>query len=181
MFSHIIGVEEIEATKIFDYLYKEYFYVDFIQDKTYLAGNIYIDPQCRRKDSGKELSFWHLTTREKRYTKKIGGKYVEYKERLLDVDRADRLEWVKKIIENHTDSRIKLFYKRETKAKKPIRLYLWAYEEDFVVILQKLGKSSSFMVTSFYITHSKKRDDYQKYFEVYKRGKDESLNGCEWF
>jgi hypothetical protein len=181
MFSYVIGVEEIEASKIFDYLYKEYFCVDFIDTKTYLNGSIYINPECNKKDDGKELSFWHLTTREKTYTKKVGNQYIKYKDRLIDYDRADRLEWVKKIIENHSDSKIKSFYKKETKHGNPIRLYLWAYDEDFVVILQKLGKSSSFLVTSFYITHADKRRDYQNYYERYYGGSDESLKGCEWF
>ena len=181
MFSYVIGVEDIEAIKIFDYLYVEYFYADFIKEKTYLNGTIFINPESYKKDDGKELSFWHLTTRDKTYTKRVGNQYIKYKERLLDIDRADRLEWVKKIIENYTDSKIKSFYKKETKAGKPIRLYLWAYDEDFVVILQKLGKSSSFLVTSFYITHADKRRDYQDNYETYCDGKDVKLNGCEWF
>jgi NDP-sugar pyrophosphorylase family protein len=181
MFSYVIGVEDIEASEIFEYLYSKYFYVDFIKNKTYLNKSIYVNPESYKKDEGKELSFWHLTTREKTYTKKEGNRYVKYKERLLDIDRADRLEWVKKIIENHSDSKIKLFYKKETTHKKPIRLYLWVYDEDFVVILQKLGRSSSFLVTSFYITHADKRRDYQKFYEIYCEKKDSNLKDCEWF
>jgi hypothetical protein len=181
MFSCIIGVEEIEATEIFDYLYESYFVEDFIEQKTYLNGNIYINPESYKKDENKELAFWHLTTREKQYTKREGKKFVTYKERLLDIDRADRLEWVKKIIENHTLPDIKCFYKKETTNKKPIRLYLWLHEKNFVVILQKLGKSSSFLVTSFYIDHEDKKVDYQDYYENYTNGLDIDLAGCEWF
>lgn len=181
MFSCIIGVEEIEATEIFDYLYESYFVEDFIEQKTYLNGNIYINPESYKKDENKELAFWHLTTREKQYTKREGKKFVTYKERLLDIDRADRLEWVKKIIENYTLPDIKCFYKKETANKKPIRLYLWLYEKNFVVILQKLRKSSSFLVTSFYIDHEDKKVDYQDYYENYTNGLDIDLAGCEWF
>ncbi len=181
MFESIIGVEEIEASKIFDYLYQAYFYVDFIENKTYLDGNIYIDPQIHQKEEGKELCFWHLTTRTQRYQVKEGNRIVTKKERLLDIDRADRLEWVKQIIENQNEPAIKTFYKRESSGKRPIRLYLWAFNEDFVVILQKLGRSSSFLVTSFYITHEGKRHDYQKYYEYYRMKKDPDLRGCEWF
>lgn len=46
-------------------------------------------------------------------------------------------------------------------------MYLWAYDHDFVVILQKLGKSESFLVTSFYITHEGKRVDYDKLYDEY--------------
>lgn len=181
MFSSVIGVEEIEATEIFDYLYDSYFVEDFIEQKTYLNNNIYIDPESYKKDKNKELAFWHLTTREKQYTIKEGKKFVTYKERLLDIDRANRLEWVKKIIENHTLPDIKCFYKKETANKKPIRLYLWLYEKNFVVILQKLRKSSSFLVTSFYIDHENKKVDYQNYYENYTNGLDTDLTGCEWF
>lgn len=183
MFSYVIGVEDIEATEIFDYLYESYFVEDFIEQKTYLNSTIYIDPQSsnENKEEGKELTFWHLTTRERKYTVKEDNRFVSYKERLLDIDRADRLEWVKKIIENHSISEVKCFYKKETKDKKPIRLYLWLYAKDFVVILQKLGKSSSFLVTSFYITHSKKKEDYQEYYDNYISGLDIELKNCEWF
>lgn len=181
MFSSIIGVEEIEASEIFEYLYTSYFLEDFIEEKTYLNSNIYIDPQSDDKVESKELAFWHLTTRENKYTRKEGNKLVTYKERLLDIPRADRLEWVKKIIENHYSADIKLFYKKETRHKMPIRLYLWLYEKDFVVILQKLGASSSFLVTSFYVDHEAKKDDYQESYENYNNGIDGELLGCEWF
>ena len=54
-----------------------------------------------------------------------------------------------------------------------------SYDEDFVVILQKLGKSSSFLVTSFYITHADKRWDYQDNYETYYDGKDVKIK-CIW-
>jgi hypothetical protein len=60
-------------------------------------------------------------------------------------------------------------------------LYLWLHEKNFVVILQKLGKSSSFLVTSFYIDHEDKKVDYQDYYENYTNGLDIDLAGCEWF
>jgi len=181
VFSYIIGVDDIEADKIYEFLYEKYFYVDFVKNKTYLNKSIFINPESYKKDEGKELSFWHLTTRTTTYTKKEEKQYVTYKERLLDIDRADRLEWVKKIIENHCDPKVKSFYHKESKDKKPIRLYLWAYEEDFVVILQKLGRSSSFLVTSFYIDNNHKRLEYQKRYECYVNRKNAKLFGCEWF
>ena len=181
MFSELLNFDSIDASKIFDFLYDEIFYPDFIENKTYLANKIKIDPQSYKKDEGKEHTFWHLTTRIHKYTIKNGNRYETITERLIDYDRAKRLHWVKIIIENHSINNIKLFYKKESKGKKPIRLYLWLYEKDFVVILQKLGRSSSFLVTSFYITHNAKRDDFQKYYEDYINSKDPDLKGCEWF
>jgi len=60
-------------------------------------------------------------------------------------------------------------------------LYLWGYNHDFVVILQKLGASSSYLVTSFYIDNQKKRDAFEKKFESYKNKTDGRLGDCEWF
>jgi len=180
-FDDPLDLGRIEATRIFDVLY-EIFHDDFIRNKTFLNKNIFIDPQSNKKEDGKELSFWHLTTRKQRYYKKDGNRTVKMEERLTDYDRAARIHWIKPIIENGlTAQNIKLFYKKETTGKKPIRLYLWAYDEDFVVILQKLGKSSSFLVTSFYITHQHKRADFQKSYEKYVSHKDPNLRGCEWF
>jgi len=181
MFDKLLKLDTIDATKIIDCLYYEIFYPNFVDTDTYLANKIKIDPQSYKKDDGKEMTFWHLITRTHQYTIKNGKKFETKKERLLDYDRAKRLHWVKKIIENHLINEIKLFYKRESKGKKPIRLYLWLYDKDFVVILQKLGKSSSFLVTSFYITNDAKREDYQKFYDEYRKGSNRDLIGCEWF
>ena len=176
-----IDLDSIGTHEFFEVLYHDYFCVDFIDTKTYLNKKIYIDPQTNQKDEGKEKSFWHLTSRKQRYRKKVGKRVEWIEERLPDHRRAERLAWVKQIIEFHTCPKIKLFYLKETTEHNPIRLYLWHYQEDFVVILQKLGSSSSFLVTSFYITHDKKRKDYQRRYEDYVNKKDSDLYGCEWF
>lgn len=181
MFSSTIKLDDLEISTLFEVLYEDYFCVDFIDNKTYLNSTIYINPQTYKKEDGKEKSFWHLTSREQYYQVKEGNRTVPRKERLPDFARAERLEWVKLIIENHADPQIKLFYHKETTDKKPIRLYLWLYQKDFVVILQKLGANDSFLVTSFYITYDGKRDEYQERFEKYVNKEDGDLVGCEWF
>jgi len=181
IFKAPINLDKIEATKIFNVLY-EIFHNDFIKTKVYLDNSIYINPQSNKKENGKELSFWHLTTRKQTYFKKENGKNKKIQERLLDYNRASRIHWIKPIIKNCVSStNIKLFYKKETTGKKPIRLYLWAYKEDFVVILQKLGKSSSFLVTSFYITEQYKRNSFEKYFEDYTNNRNPNFIRYEWF
>lgn len=180
MLDEILDLNKIESENLFNYLYS-IFHSAFVEHKTYLAEKIYIDPKSHDLEDNKEKVFWHLISREEKelywensITKfRSLGRYPDYR-------RAERIGWVKEILENHTHEKIKLFYHRESNKKRDIRLYLWAYEEDFVVILQKLGKSSSFLVTSFYIDHQGKRDDYQKRYEKYRNG-DETLKGCEWF
>lgn len=154
MFSSIIDLSKIDIGRLFDELY-EIFERDFIINKTYLNGNIYINPQSNQKENGKEKTFWHLTSRTDRA---LG-------DRLPDFKRSERIEWIKKIIENHKRSDIKVFFYQES--NKRIRLYLWAFNNDFTVIMQKLGKSSSFLVTSFYIDHKGKKEDFEKRYNDY--------------
>ncbi|NOR69662.1 MAG: RlfB protein [Methylomarinum sp.] len=172
---------KVDATQIFDYLY-DFFHRDFVQNKAYLNQQIYIDPKSRCKDDGKEMCFWHITTKETKKQVRDGSKWHwKVVDRYIDYRRAERIEWIKLIIENHNHDKVKWFYHKETKGKKPIRLYLWAYQDDFVVILQKLGRSSSFLVTSFYIDHAGKRREYQKRFDVFSSNECEVLRQCHWF
>ncbi|MCC5486532.1 RlfB protein [Vibrio lentus] len=167
MLNEPIDLTRVDATRIIDSLY-DIFDRDFVSNRTYLANSIYVDPQSQRKDEGKELSFWHLTTRKDTYFDWINGKKVKVEgDRYPDFQRASRLEWIKQILTNHDDDCIKMFFYKEQAKKNPIRLYLWAEEHDFVVILQKLGNSSSFLVTSFYVDHNKKRRDFQSRYEAY--------------
>lgn len=181
MLSALLNLGKIEANKIIDALY-DVFYRDFIASNTYLAKTIYIDPRRYRKDDEKECDFWHLTTREIKEKIWVNGKPIwQVIDRVPDFSRAERLEWVKQILTNHDHACIKMFYHQETNRKRDIRLYLWAYEHDFVVILQKLGRSSSFLVTSFYIDHAGKRNDYNARYNTYIKGSNNALLGCEWF
>ncbi|QWU98519.1 hypothetical protein [Francisella salimarina] len=180
MFGEPLELSKIDATQIIDYLYS-FFHRDFVANKAYLANKIYINPRSHKKDDGKELDFWHLTTREnKQLVWENGKKTWKIQGRYTDFARASRIEWVKKIITNHNHEDVKVFYHQENNTKKNIRLYLWAFNHDFVVILQKLGKSSSFLVTSFYIDHEGKKNDYENRYNNYINGKlDKEL--CNWF
>jgi hypothetical protein len=168
------------GSELFDHLYR-FFYRDFIQSETYLNNSIYINPRRLMRKQGKEIDFWHLTHRDQSFSIKEGKQWVNKKERVYDPDRSARIEWIKQIIVNHNNDKIKFFYHQESNTKRDIRLYLWAHEDDFVVIMQKLGRTDSFLVTCFYIDHNKKRDDYEKRYVNYASGTDRNLNGCEWF
>ncbi len=167
MFSEIIEFESFcKSDEIIEFLYK-IFQNDFICNRCLLANKIYIDPQSHNKKDDKEEIFWHIITRKERGTRK------------LDEPRAIRIRWIKPIILNYSYDKIKMFYYFEDTGK--IRLYLWAFEVDFVVILQKLGATSSYLVTSFYIDNQKKRDVFERKYKDYQNKKDIRLNGCEWF
>jgi hypothetical protein len=180
MLSEPLALSKIDAPSIIDVLY-EVFHRDFVANRTYLADQIYINPRSHKKNEGKEMDFWHLTTKDEKEQVWEGGKRIwKVIGRFPDFDRASRLEWVKQILTNHTHSSIRSFYHQESNSKRDIRLYLWAYDEDFVVILQKLGKSSAFLVTSFYVTHDGKRKDFERRYNRYCKGSSK-LGGCEWF
>jgi len=152
----------------YEFLY-EIFCLDFIQNPTYLADKIYINPTFQGKENGKEKIFWHIVTR----------KNVQSRNREYDQKRAERIGWVKPIIVNHEHTEIKYFYHFED--NKKIRLYMWAYEHDFLVILQKLGATESYVVTSFYIDRPGKKEAMQRKYDAYIAKNDKRLNGCEWF
>lgn len=140
---------------------------DFIHNKLYL-DKIYINPQTCNKQNGKEKIFWHITTRKNAQNT-----------REFDKERASRIGWIREIILNYRHQEIKMFYYREK--NRNIRLYLWLYNHDFIVILQKLGKSESFLVTSFYIDIHYNKHTYNKRYEDYINKKDINLKDCEWF
>lgn len=170
MFSQIIDFKSCcEESKIIEFLY-DIFKNDFINNQTYLAEKIYINPLSKDKNQGKEKIFWHVVTKEN----------PKNKQRELDEHRASRIKWIKEIILNHSQNKIKLFYHYENK-QKAVRLYLWAYQKDFIVIIQKLGKSSSHLVTSFYIDKNYNKNIYEKRYQNYLSRKDINLYGCEWF
>ena len=63
MLDKILDLNKIESENLFNYLYS-IFHSDFVENKTYLAKKIYIDPKSNDLDDNKEKVFWHLTSRE---------------------------------------------------------------------------------------------------------------------
>lgn len=176
MLSSPLNLNSICATQYVNHFYS-FFKRDFIDSDTYLE-QIYINPRKDDLDEGKQKVFWHLTTRTDSVWEWRGKQRVKVQERYPDLKRAIRICWIKEIIENHNHSDIKCFYSKHHTGK--IRLYLWAYNHDFLVILQKLGKTESILVTSFYITHEGKRDELDDLYQNYENGSKELVN-CEWF
>ncbi len=167
MFSEIIKFDnDSKEDEKINFLYK-IFKNDFVDNNVYLNNTIHIDPRSSEKKENKEKIFWHIIT------KKYKGK------RCFDCQRACRIKWVKQIILNFRDPKIKSFYYFEY--TKKIRLYLWAYEYNFVVILQKLGSCNSYLVTSFYIDNENKIEKLEKKYKGYNNKIDVKLNKCEWF
>ena len=169
MFSSVLDLSYCTSEdEKYEVLYRV-FHRDFVQNKTYLPNAIYLNPTCQGIQDGKEKIFWHIVTCKNR-----GTRTREYDEK-----RAERIEWVKRMIDNHNDVEVKSFYYYEDNRK--IRFYLWAYNHDFLVILQKLGATESYLVTSFYIDRIGKKEVTQRKYDEYVAKSDVRLNGCEWF
>ncbi len=168
VFGSVIDLDGKGDNEIIELLY-EIFKSDFVDSRTYLAGQIHVDPISNDIEPGinKEKIFWHIISRKDRGRRRV------------DKPKACRINWIKPIITNHTHTEVKLFYYFEDNRK--IRLYLWVYEKDFAVILQKLGSSSSYLVTSFYIDNQNKRDAFSRKYENYIENRDNRLDNCEWF
>jgi len=170
MFSNVIDFENKAEDEIIEFLYK-IFKKDFIDNHTFLANKVYIDPKKDdiERSINKPKIYWHIVSKVNPRNKK----------REFDSNRGCRIHWIKPIILNNQNPKIKLFYHLEKTGK--IRLYLWAYDFDFIVILQKLGSASSYLVTSFYIDRNYNKEIYEKRYRNYISKKDIGLRGCEWF
>lgn len=68
------------------------------------------------------------------------------KQRLLVCERANRVHWIKPILENHDDNRIKYFTYIE--GDGALREYYWYKEKDYIVITEDIGKDY-LLITAF--------------------------------
>lgn len=145
---------------------------DFIKSQCFLS-NILIDSKIAQKvqiyNLNVEEIFWHIISR------KNGN------QRYFDILRAERIEWIKRIILDYNKPPIKMFYCYESNCK--IRLYLWLEQDDFVVILERIisQTQTAYIVTSFYIDNQRKRNIFTQKYNDYIGNADSRLRGCEWF
>lgn len=141
-----------------DQLYKLYgiFLRDIVNNPIKINGvdltyntNISRHPICRGKPKG----FEHIITRESKY------------KGLRDFDkyRANKIHWIKPIIENVNDPRI-LYYERINDDGQNQRYY-WYEDKDFLVIVRELNPEY-FLITSFEVDDSEK-PKYRKQYNDY--------------
>lgn len=148
--------------------YKQ-FRSDMIERALFLK-DIEIIPKTMALTNGYEEPFWHIISRK-----------TTRHERKFDEDRACRIAWIRPIIENYNKPFIKMFYYMENDGK--IRLYLWLFEYNFLVILERIRTrlDYAFIVTSFYIDNEHKKSKLERKFQDYINKVNINLNDCEWF
>lgn len=79
-------------------------------------------------------------------------------QRIIDYDRARKLNWVKPVIENYQQPEIHAFWCRGSRNDT---LYLWLYDYDFVVIMRKMRArqmQARIIVTSFSVDPHRRKD-----------------------
>lgn len=106
-------------------------------------------PVCKGKSQG----FEHIITRESKHSNR----------RNFDRERANKIHWIKPIIENVGDGRIKYF--EEVNDRGINQLFYWYEEKNFIVIVREVNPELM-LITSFSVdTLGKKkyRDAYYKY------------------
>jgi hypothetical protein len=101
----------------------------------------------RRQKDGKEFAFWHLVTR---------GDYRDYTG-TPDYDRAERLPWVRALIEHPIESGVTCFEYQE--GSGVVRTYIWYEAGDFAVVLEPLSRGAMRLVTAFYIQSEIRRQE----------------------
>jgi len=132
-------------------LYK-IFSKDFIESFPHYDGNrVWIFPE---KDSGKELIFWHLITKDDN----------KAQERLPDFRRAERLPWARPSLDSIP--RFEILNWDYEEGDGVIHTYVWLKDYDYLVILKKYKDSSRRLITAYWIEYEnykkKLRNKYER-------------------
>jgi hypothetical protein len=134
----------------------------------YMGHNVWI---YRDMEDGKEILFWHLTTRTSKQ-KMIPRRKLKFypdnqvcsePERLPDLRRCERLPWVKPLIERSSEPEVLSWDYEE--CDLTIKTYIWVKDYDFVVIMKKYSDGKRRLITSFYVDENYKRDDFKRKYE----------------
>jgi len=110
---------------------------------------------------GKALAFEHIITRESKYSNK----------RNFDPIRANKVHWIRPIIENAGDPRIKYFERVNDKGFN--QLFYWYPEKEFIIIIRMI-KPNYLLITAFCVDYGE-RTMFKAWFEEYEKQKKTSL------
>ena len=111
----------------------------------------------RKLDGEYEEGYWHLVTKD----------FAKNKDRYPDFPRARRLRWCRATIDNSNPPDVVVFDYEDGQGR--IRRYLWVYEYDYLVVLEKKSKDRQdraySLVTAFSFENDKsyKKTTQRKY------------------
>ena len=143
----------VSENDFYDALY-EYFKQDFIYTKPIYQGQ---ELRLKREPyrNGREATFYHITT-----------KGADEEHRNLDIPRAERIRWIKPIIES--DDETLLIW--ENKRKRDENILIFYEKENFLIILRKRRNGLIFW-TSYYTDECYKKKLLKEYSNYCKKQK----------
>lgn len=98
-------------------------------------------------------SFVHIIT----WKSKLTGK------KAFDYQRANRVHWIRPILEQRKDPRIKYF--QYTEGDGAVRDYYWYDIKNYIVIVEQI--TEEYMLITGFVIDKGNRNNYQKRFEKY--------------
>lgn len=136
-----------------DFVYSELFF----QGKRIIVNTDIVRSKREGCFVNKQKSFDHIVTRENKYSGK----------RQYDRDRANKIHWIKIIIENYMNPLIKVFEKTDKRGDKNI--LLWCEAKSYVVILRE-KQPDLFLVTG-YCVDAIEQARFKSEYKAYKNRK----------
>jgi len=145
-----------------DQLFKMYgvFLKDIVKNPIVINGislsynkNISKHPVCR----GKYKAFEHIITRD--------NKFKGFRE--FDRERANKIHWIKPIIENVNDPRIKYFERINQEGYN--QQFYWFESKNFIIIIRELNPEL-FLITTYSVDKGVK-GKYRKWLNEYRQKK----------
>ena len=122
-------------------------------------------------EDGKEKLFWHLTDRKPEPERIPRRKQKFYppgqthtkdeSDRLPDMRRCERLNWVKPLIEHPSDPDVLAWDYEE--GNGDITTYVWIKKHRFLVLMKKMRNGSHRLLTSFYVDEHRIKGFQRKY------------------
>ena len=146
--------------KFFATIY-EIFERDFKHSRPYYRGKPLIYDSTI--EDGKEVTFWHVTTS---IDKSTG-------ERLPAFRRAERISWIRPIIEHSDDKALKVW---RNKRGRETRVLLWLEELDFLLILREKPQKA-FLLTAYCIDTEHRRATVRKEWQQCSENQNIALRG----
>jgi hypothetical protein len=108
-------------------------------------------PICRGKSQG----FEHVITRKNEHSGK----------RHFDKERANKIHWIKPVIENVTNSRIKYYEQVNDKGKN--QLFYWFKEKKFIAIVREINPD--LMLITSYSVDAGNEYQFKKGYEEFRK------------